>query len=213
MLLTNLGPYSSTAPNGGRQIAGSMTGSKISPRLRRWLEGISLWLAVLLFLFVHPVYAEASETGREGAGEFHFVDDAGQRLGSATLLNTDYNVTVSGLIADTRLRQSFRNTSQQWREGVFVFPLPENANVYGMTMTAGERVIVGEIHEKQEAKRQYAKAKEEGRKVARVDQQRPNLFTTRMANIPREKPSRLNSTTSRRCVTSPASSNCACPPR
>tara|TARA_R110002072_G_scaffold100254_1_gene220803 strand:- start:5249 stop:7405 length:2157 start_codon:yes stop_codon:yes gene_type:complete len=184
MLLTNLGPYSSTAPNGGRQIAGSMTGSKISPRLRRWLEGISLWLAVLLFLFVHPVYAEASETGREGAGEFHFVDDAGQRLGSATLLNTDYNVTVSGLIADTRLRQSFRNTSQQWREGVFVFPLPENANVYGMTMTAGERVIVGEIHEKQEAKRQYAKAKEEGRKVARVDQQRPNLFTTRMANIP-----------------------------
>ena len=183
MLLTNLGLSSTSILNARNRNTG-LAGRKVSPRLRRWLEGISLWLAVLLFLFVHPVYAEASETGREGAGEFHFVDDAGQRLGSATLLNTDYKVTVSGLIADTRLRQSFRNTSQQWREGVFVFPLPENASVYGMTMTAGERVIVGEIHEKQEAKRQYTQAKEEGRKVARVDQQRPNLFTTRMANIP-----------------------------
>ncbi|WP_372970721.1 marine proteobacterial sortase target protein [Marinobacter sp.] len=156
----------------------------MSPRVRRCLEGISLWFAVLLFLFVQPLYAEASETGREGTGEFYFMDDDGQRRGPATLLDTDYRVTVSGLIADTRLRQSFRNTSQQWREGVFVFPLPENASVYGMTMTAGERVVVGDIHEKQEAKRQYTRAKEEGRKVARVDQQRPNLFTTRMANIP-----------------------------
>lgn len=183
MLLTHVVPTSTPITNAGYRQARTARG-RLSPRARRCVEGISLWLAVLLFLFVHPVFAEASETGKEGAGEFHFVDERGQRQGSATLLNTDYRVTVSGLIADTRLRQSFRNTSQQWREGVFVFPLPENASVYGMTMTAGERVIVGEIHERQEAKRQYTRAKEEGRKVARVDQQRPNLFTTRMANIP-----------------------------
>lgn len=183
MLLTHVVPSSTTLIS-ARRRAPAIAGAKVSPRLRRWLEGVSLWLAVLLFLFVHPVFAEASEAGHEGAGEFHFVDDDGQRQGSATLLNTDYRVTVSGLIADTRLRQSFRNTSRHRREGVFVFPLPENASVYGMTMTAGERVIVGEIHERQEAKRQYAEARKEGRKVARVDQQRPNLFTTRMANIP-----------------------------
>ncbi|KPP97375.1 marine proteobacterial sortase target protein [Marinobacter sp. HL-58] len=183
MLLTHVVPSSRIVMSaGGRNRL--LASGRVSPRLRRCLEGISLWLAVLLYLFVHPVYAEASDTGPEGAGEMHFVDEAGQRQGAATLLSTDYKVTVSGLIADTRLRQSFRNNSQQWREGVFVFPLPENASVYGMTMTAGERVIVGEIHEKQEAKRQYTRAKDEGRKVARVDQQRPNLFTTRMANIP-----------------------------
>lgn len=183
MLLTHVLPSSPAIMKPGRRTPG-FTASRVSPRLRRWLEGISLWLAVLLFLFVQPLYAEASETGPEGTGEFHFIDNAGQRQESATLLNTDYRVTVSGLIADTRLRQSFRNTSQQWREGVFVFPLPENASVYGMTLTAGERVIVGEVHEKEEAKRQYTKAKKQGSKVARVDQQRPNLFTTRMANIP-----------------------------
>ncbi|MCR8914511.1 marine proteobacterial sortase target protein [Marinobacter panjinensis] len=183
MLLTHVLPSSPVIMKSGRRNPG-FTASRVSPRLRRWLEGISLWLAVLLFLFVQPLYAEASETGPEGTGGFHFIDNAGQHQASATLLDTDYRVTVSGLIADTRLRQSFRNTSQQWREGVFVFPLPENASVYGMTLTAGERVIVGEVHEKEETKRQYTKAKKEGRKVARVDQQRPNLFTTRMANIP-----------------------------
>lgn len=183
MLLTHVVPSSPTIIRPGRLHA-TPTRVAVSPRVRRCLEGISLWLAVLLFLFVQPLYAKASETGREGTGQFYFVDDGGQRQGSATLINTDYRVIVSGLIADTRLRQSFRNTSQQWREGVFVFPLPENASVYGMTMTAGKRVIVGDIHEKQDAKSQYTRAREEGRKVARVDQQRPNLFTTRMANIP-----------------------------
>ncbi|MEQ9545509.1 MAG: marine proteobacterial sortase target protein [Marinobacter sp.] len=155
-------------------------------RAIRCMEGISLWLAVLLMLASHSMMAEAMEGSvqSEGAGAFHFVDSAGQWQEPATLLTTDYRVTVSGLIADTRLRQSFENTSQQWREGVFVFPLPENASVYGLTMTAGERVIVGEIKERAEAKRQYDQAKKEGRRAARVDQQRPNLFTTRLANIP-----------------------------
>lgn len=155
-------------------------------RVIRFMEGVSLWLAFLLLLASHSMMAEAMETSvqTEGAGAFHFVDSAGQWQEPATLLTTDYRVTVSGLIADTRLRQSFENTSQQWREGVFVFPLPENASVYALTMTAGERVIVGEIKERAEAKRQYDQAKKEGRRAARVDQQRPNLFTTRLANIP-----------------------------
>lgn len=183
MLLVRVMPSSPTPVNAFRHQPGAAA-EKVSPRLKRWLEGISLWLAVLLFLFVHPLYAEASETGPEQSGGFYFVNDGGQLQASATRLATDYRVTVSGLIADTRLRQSFRNSSQQWREGVYVFPLPENANVYAMTMTAGERVIVGEIRKKHEAQRQYARAQEQGRRAALVDQQRPNLFTTRLANIP-----------------------------
>lgn len=156
-------------------------------RVKRCCEGISLWLAVMLLLFVHPLYAEAYQapgaTG-EGAGMLEFVDTNGRRQGQATLLTTDYRVRISGLIADTRLTQSFKNTSQQWREGVFVFPLPEKASVYGMTMRVGERKVVGEIREKQEAKKRYEDAKKAGKNAARVEQQRPNLFTTHLANIP-----------------------------
>jgi Ca-activated chloride channel family protein len=53
-----------------------------------------------------------------------------------------------------------------------------------MTMTTDERVVVGEIRERKQARREYEQAKKEGRQAARVDQQRPNLFTTRLANIP-----------------------------
>ena len=151
------------------------------------VEGISLWLAVLLFFALQSVVAEASEReerGQDGAGAFHFIDHESGRKHPATLLQTDYKVEVGGLIADTRLVQSFENTSQQWREGVYVFPLPEQASVYSLKMTAGERVIIGEIQTRDEAKRQYEQAKSEGRQVAKVDQQRPNLFTTRLANIP-----------------------------
>ncbi len=150
--------------------------------VQRWLESLSLWLAVLLLLFVHPLYAEAMET--DGTGAFHFVDAEGQWQEPATLLTTDYRVTVSGLIADTLLRQRFANISQQWREGVFVFPLPEDASVYGLTMIAGERVIEGQIHTRQQATQQYEQARAEGRQAARVEQQRANLFTTHLANIP-----------------------------
>ncbi len=165
--------------------AAAHTSLTLPPRARiiRFMEGVSLWLAFLLMLSTHSLMAEASEAETTG-GQFHFVDQRGAWQEPATLLNADYQVTVSGLIATTRLRQMFRNTSQQWREGVFTFPLPEHAGVHALTMEAGERRIEGRIAERQQARQRYEKAKEEGRQAARLDQQRPNLFSTHLANIP-----------------------------
>ncbi|WP_449285949.1 marine proteobacterial sortase target protein [Marinobacter sp. PE14] len=151
-------------------------------RLKRCLEGISLWLAVMLMLFVHPLYAEANETDK--AGQFQFVDGQGQWQEPALVLESDFDVRISGLIADSRLLRSFRNTSDQWREGVFMFPLPEKASVYGLTMKVGERTIEGKVQPKETARRTYEKAKQAGQHAANVEQQRPNLFTARVANIP-----------------------------
>ncbi|MBW4934776.1 marine proteobacterial sortase target protein [Marinobacter sp. F4206] len=165
---------------------------KLTPRLtdrqyhraRRWAEGVSLWLAVLLMLFVHPLYAEASQSESEYAGLLHFVDAAGRWQEPAIVLDSDFDIQVSGLIADSRLSRRFQNTSDDWREGVFVFPLPEKASVYGLTMKVGERTIVGKVQPKAEARKTYENAKAAGRHAANVEQQRPNLFTARVANIP-----------------------------
>ena len=108
-------------------------------RLKRLMEGVSLWLAVMLMLFVHPLYADANEA--DNVGQLHFVDGQGQWQEPALVLDSEFDIQVSGLIADSRLLRSFRNTSNQWREGVFVFPLPEKASVYGLTMKVGERTI------------------------------------------------------------------------
>ena len=102
---------------------------------------------------------------------------------TATRINSDVQITVSGLAIRTKLRQEFRNDGSEWVEGVYVFPLPDGAAVDRLRMKIGERFIEGEIREKEAAKKEYEKAKREGKKASLVEQQRANLFTTSVANI------------------------------
>ena len=57
----------------------------------------------------------------------------------------------------------------EWVEGVYVFPLPDEAAVDHLRMTIGERIIEGEIREKAQAKKEYEQAKAEGKKASLVD--------------------------------------------
>lgn len=99
------------------------------------------------------------------------------------LLNTDVEMHVSGMIVRSHVKQSFKNESNEWVEGIYVFPLPEQSAVDHMRMYLNDRIIEGMIEEKQEAKRIYDHAKREGRKAALIEQERPNLFTNSVANI------------------------------
>jgi Ca-activated chloride channel family protein len=67
---------------------------------------------------------------------------------------------------------------------VYVFPLPEDAAVDRLRMQVGERLIEGVIQERQAAKATYERARHEGRRASLVEQERPNIFTTSIANIP-----------------------------
>src|SRR5690606_33148149 len=96
---------------------------------------------------------------------------------------SEAQVTIKGMLAKVVLRQRFENTSSEWVEGVYVFPLGETAAVSRMVMEIGERKIVAQIKEKQEAQRIYQQAKSEGRRAALTEQERPNLFTQSIANI------------------------------
>jgi len=107
---------------------------------------------------------------------------------TATLLNTNVNITVNGLVARVSVMQEFENDGQEWVEGVYVFPLPGKAAVDHMRLYVGDRFIEGEIREKEQARKEYEQAKSEGKKTSLVEQQRANLFTTSVANIaPGEK--------------------------
>lgn len=105
----------------------------------------------------------------------------------AVVLATDVEIVVSGLVARARVSQRFSNESDLWLEGVYVFPLPEMAAVDRLQLTVGERRIEGQIQERARAKRTYQKAKSAGKTASLLEQERPNLFTTAVANIgPRE---------------------------
>ena len=108
--------------------------------------------------------------------------DAGPPV-EAPLVDTAVSMTVTGLIARVRVAQTFTHTGSTWVNGVYVFPLPERAAVDHLRMTVGERRIEGRIEARATARRTYEQARDSGRKASLVEQQRPNLFTTRVANI------------------------------
>ena len=102
---------------------------------------------------------------------------------AAPALQTDVHMQVSGMTARVKVLQKFHNPSKQWVEGVYVFPLPENAAVDHMRMRIGERIIEGQVQEKLAARATYEAAKQSGKHASLVEQERPNLFTTSVANI------------------------------
>jgi len=119
----------------------------------------------------------------QAAGGALVLENGSGRLPAASL-DMDLEMVVRGPLARVRLTQHFRNDSNDWMEGVYEFPLPDEAAVDGLEMRIGDRVIQGEVREKQEAKRIYRDAKNSGHHASLVTQVSPDLFTTRAANIP-----------------------------
>ncbi|MGJ8681021.1 marine proteobacterial sortase target protein [Paraglaciecola sp.] len=134
-----------------------------------------------------------SDVDKVEGGTLYFVSDrAGQTKQDppytlSPLLQTDVDIKITGIIARTRLTQTFKNASDDWVNGTYVFPLPENAAVDHLLMTIGDRKIEGKIKEKKQALKIYNQAKKQGKKASLITQQRPNVFTNSVANIgPRE---------------------------
>ncbi|MDO8862292.1 marine proteobacterial sortase target protein [Haliea sp. E1-2-M8] len=117
-----------------------------------------------------------------GAGEL-MLHSPGLPPAPALMQRSAVQVSISGMVAVVTLEQSFRNTSEQWAEGVYTFPLPGEAAVRALEIRVGERRIVGEIRERHEAEAVYTAARDAGRKASLVAQQRPNLFSNRIANL------------------------------
>src|SRR4029077_18602250 len=128
----------------------------------------SLVLMLAVFIVTTPAHAAPAETP---PGMLYLKDGESGRIASP-LLFTDVKMDVSGIIARVRVEQRFVNTTGEWREGVYVFPLPEKSAVDHLDMRVGERVIEGLIKERNEAKRTYETAKSEGRKTTLVEQER-----------------------------------------
>ncbi|WNM57738.1 marine proteobacterial sortase target protein [Candidatus Nitrospira allomarina] len=101
----------------------------------------------------------------------------------APTVSTHVTTTISGLIVRTTVSQTFHNPSSEWAEGIYVFPLPEQAAVDHLRMRIGERVIEGMIQERAEARKTFEQAKRKGQRASLLEQERPNVFTASVANL------------------------------
>jgi Ca-activated chloride channel family protein len=100
------------------------------------------------------------------------------------LKHTDVAAQVRGHVAQVRVSQQFHNDRAEPIEVTYTFPLPENSAVDSMRMVIGERVIEGEIQRRAEARDTYEQARADGYTSALLEQERPNIFTQSLANVP-----------------------------
>jgi Ca-activated chloride channel family protein len=107
----------------------------------------------------------------------------GEQYVEAPRLATDIDITVSGPTSRARVTQIFNNPTKNWVEAIYVNPLPDGGAVDTLKMVIGDRIVVGEIKERIEAKLIYEAAKRSGRKATLIEQERPNIFTNSVANI------------------------------
>ena len=173
------------------------------PRIGRWvllrvvkmmlffvIQGIAVVLVgfAALFLSFEPVWsaqgAQATTASLSDARSGTLLlktDEAG--TAEATRLGIDVDLTVSGPTVRARVTQIFRNPTQDWVEATYVYPLPAGGAVDRLKMVVGDRIVVGEIKERQQARIIYEQARRDGQKAALTEQERPNIFTNSVANI------------------------------
>ncbi len=150
--------------------------------LLRLLGALALYIC--FGLLAEYVYADIGEPDpmESTRGSVWLLTDSGSYV-DALLMDTDVDYEVSGIIARATVKQRFRNTGSLWAEGIYVFPLPENAAVDHFRLHIGNRRVEGQVQERSLARKTYEAAKNEGRQAGLVEQQRANVFTTALANI------------------------------
>ena len=121
-------------------------------------------------------------------GTLEAFDKKGAAVGTCPLKHTSVKAEVSGFLARVTVSQEFENNFAAPIEAVYTFPLSENSAVDNMTMLVGTRRIRGKIMRREDARKVYETAKDEGKTSSLLDQERPNIFTQSVANIlPNEK--------------------------
>ncbi len=151
-----------------------------APVIYRW-QNRSLIVMCLVLTSLFFIRSTLAQEPADNDWGLQFLGDGQQQ--HMVALDTLIGADINGLVARVDVKQQFRNTSRSWAEAIYRFPLPPGAAVDRLQVQVGKRTIEGEIKEKNEARRLYQKAKTDGVIAALLDQQRPNQFETRLANI------------------------------
>jgi Ca-activated chloride channel family protein len=119
-----------------------------------------------LFLNFSPAWsaesapASLSKKSDARSGSLLFKTEDG--YADATRLGIDVDLDVSGPTVRAKVTQIFRNPTRDWMEATYVYPLPPGGAVDTLKMVIGDRVVVGDIKERQQARVVYERAKANG---------------------------------------------------
>ena len=144
---------------------------------------LTILTTVLATLLGTTAYAQPKESDDRTLSPYFFVKSDDPQVDQLPLKSTSVAVNISGVIADVQVTQLYKNEGRRPLEAIYVFPASTKAAVYGMRMRIGERVINAKISKREDARREYEQAKEQGKSASLLEQQRPNVFQMNVANI------------------------------
>ncbi len=139
-------------------------------------------LVIALFIVVTVLSSPAAAHEITG-GAMRYTDPGSGEVTEFPLQHTSILAVVSGTVVEVTVTQKFVNPLQQRLEAVYVFPLPDRAAVDDMSIKTGDRIIKGEIHRREKAMEIYREAVAAGHLTGLLDQERPNIFTQKLANL------------------------------
>ncbi len=149
----------------------------------------AMWLVALVCLpsvAAAKKYAAMDEVPVEG-GELRLVTPVkgggGREEIAFPLKSVNVGVAVAGPMATYNVEQVFENPYDETIEAIYVFPLGDRSAVIAYEIVVGERTIAGKIETREEARRIYEKAKDDGHTAALLEQDKPNIFQQSVANI------------------------------
>jgi Ca-activated chloride channel family protein len=149
-----------------------------------WLATLGLASSCFLLLVARPLHAqEATGPRLKTESPYFFVKSDDPSVDRLPLKSTEVDVKVSGVIADVRVTQTYRNEGSRAIEAKYVFPGSTKAAVGGLNVRLADRLITAQIREKQQARIDYDAAKKEGKTAALLEQHLPNVFQMNVANI------------------------------
>lgn len=151
--------------------------------LKNCLFTLSILLTASLSSFT--AYAAEVEENPEDqtAAPYFLIESADPETDRFPLKDTQVNTTISGIIAETYVTQTYTNEGINPISASYIFPASTKVTVHGMTMTIGDQVITSQIKEKEEAKETFEEAKSEGKSASLLEEERPNVFSMNVANI------------------------------
>lgn len=114
---------------------------------------------------------------------YFLIEGAESSLENFPLKGTRVDVSIMGVIANVTVRQIYSNMGSAPINGLYLFPGSTRAAVHGLKMTIGDRVIKAKINKKEEARKIFEAAKNQGKNASLLEQKRPNVFSMEVANI------------------------------
>lgn len=141
---------------------------------------IAAWAVVCL---PSIAFADAPLAAEETGAPYFVVPGVDARLDPLPLREVAVHADISGVVADVTVTQLWENTGATPLDATYVFPLSTRAAVHALEMRVGGRRIVATIREREVARADFEAAKASGQRAALLEQRRPNVFTTEVANI------------------------------